>query len=338
MNVLLAAERYDAPRELFDGRQPHLMHLVDDRAQMRHLLYSNLNPVAAGLVAKPGQMPGRVLDFEDWLRDGVVVKRPDFYFGKNRPAELVLKLSAPLRLLASFGGDLNALVYHLKRLADEGCSATRAARTRPVLGAERLVTMHPWAEPKTMAAAGGERVPSFKVGALGGEGRDARRRCAREVMDFRRRYHDARVARLRGEDAAYPHGTYGPRVYQAAPVEQAPTADALLALAGPETLAEAMDREPGDTRVERNALIDHVRDRLREEAGDLVAEEDLDFQAGEGRGCSEFDTGAERPHAETRHRFAPTRSRDDTTEHPRRLIIERDRRRALGRSASDPPR
>jgi len=337
VNVLLAMERYDAPRQVFDSRQAHLMHLVDDRAQMRHLLYSHLNPVAAGLVAKPAQMPGRVLGFEDWLRDGVVVKRPDFYFGKSRPEELVLKLSAPLRLLASFGGDLRALVYHLKRLADDGCSALRDARTRPVMGAATLRKMHPWAEPKTMAAAGGRRVPSFKVGALGEHGRELRMRCAREVTGFRGRYSETRMARLRGEDVAYPHGTYGPRVYQAAPVEETPPWDGLLALAGPLTLEEAMGGEPVGPRAERNALIDRVRELQREEAGALIAEEHLDFQAHEARDPREHNLGEERPHAETRHRFAATRDIDDAANHPRRLIIELDRRRALGRGGSDPP-
>jgi len=47
----------------------------------------------------------------------------------NRPEELRLKLTPPLRLLASFGGDLRGLVYHLGRLVDDGCRALRAGRS-----------------------------------------------------------------------------------------------------------------------------------------------------------------------------------------------------------------
>jgi hypothetical protein len=50
LNALLARERYDAPRELWDGRPPHRMRLLDAAAQASQLVYEHLNPVAAGLV------------------------------------------------------------------------------------------------------------------------------------------------------------------------------------------------------------------------------------------------------------------------------------------------
>jgi len=337
LNTLLAMERYDSPRTLFDGRQAHVMQLVDDSAQLRHLLYSHLNPVAAGLVAKPEQMPGRTLGFDDWLGDGVVVKRPEFYFGKNRPEELRLKLTPPLRLLASFGGDVKTLVYHLRRLTDDGCRALRAARTRPVMGAEALRRMHPWAEPKTLAESGGKRVPSFKVGALGDEGRDRRRRCAQEVTAFRSRYRETRRCRLQGEDAVFPHGSYGPRAYYAAPVEPEATPDAILTLDGPRSLEEALGDLEAPTRERRNELLDAAREAQRGEAAEQLLEEQLDFEPGapfHGHAPAE----GERMPAETRHRFARHRDVTDNDPHARRLVIERDRR--LGRPPGDtgPPR
>ena len=48
------------------------------------------------------------------------------------------------------------------------------------MGALALKRMHPWAEPKTLAPAGGRRVPSFKVGVLGEDGRLVRRRAEPE--------------------------------------------------------------------------------------------------------------------------------------------------------------
>jgi hypothetical protein len=76
INTLLAHERYDAPRQLFDGRAPHDMRLLDAAAQASHLTYEYLNPVAAGLVARPEHMPGVILDLGHWKSGGVSVQRP----------------------------------------------------------------------------------------------------------------------------------------------------------------------------------------------------------------------------------------------------------------------
>lgn len=329
LNKLLERERYDAPGQLFDGRPTHVMQLVDGAAQMRHLLYSRLNPVAAGLVDQPDRMPGRGLRFEDWLGDGVIVTRPDFYFGKDRPQELRLALTPPLRLLAAFDGDKRSLVYHLRRLIDDGVRAFRAGRQRPVVGADGLKAMHPWAEPKTLRERGGQRVPAFKVGVPGDEGKQLRARCAREVKAFRQAYRSARERRLDGEDIAYPHGTYGPRAYHNAPVEPEPAPGALLTLPGPRSLPEVT----GDRGVpHRRALVDAVREQQREE----IAEISQDLEARP----DEDSFHRERPAPQTRHRFDDALPVDAGTPHPRRLTIERDERYARSGSGrgTGPPR
>lgn len=335
LSALMAQERYDTPGQLFDDRPTHVMQLVDEPAQMRHLLYSHLNPVAAGLVKRPEQMPGRVLSFRDWLGDGVVVKRPAFYFGKDRPEELRLVLTPPLRLLAAFGGDMAKLVYHLGRLVDEGVRAHRVGRRGPPLGADALVRMHPWAEPRTLGAPGGQRVPSFKIGVLGPGGAEARARCGAEVRAFREQYRRVRECRLRGEDVAYPHGTYGPRVYQAAPVEPEPWPDALLTLPGPRCLAEALG-ECGEHEMasRRRALLDEVRTAQAEDVAAAQVDESIEFRWDR---ASRVELG-ERSEPQTLHRRERSAPAHAVRQHPRRLIIERDDGDGRGDGDTGPPR
>ncbi len=155
INTLLAHERYDAPRHVFDKRSSHAMRLLDAEAQASHLVYEHLNPVAAGLVARPEQMPGTVLDFGHWRSwRRCRVRRPDVYFEDSRPEELWLSLTPPPLLYQAFDGDLDALVHHMRRLSDDGARAIRDARRRPPIGAAKVSRIHPWNEPKTMAEPG----------------------------------------------------------------------------------------------------------------------------------------------------------------------------------------
>ncbi len=66
LHTLLCEERYDAPREVFDDRPTHMMRLMDAEAQAGHLLYEQLNPVAAGLVQQVEDMPQLAVDFRLW--------------------------------------------------------------------------------------------------------------------------------------------------------------------------------------------------------------------------------------------------------------------------------
>lgn len=95
INALLAANRYDMPSQVFDGEQAHAMRLLDAAAQLGHLVYEHLNPVAAGLVSRPVHMPGTVLNFRMWNAGGLMVKKPDVYFGDDRPDELWLPMGPP---------------------------------------------------------------------------------------------------------------------------------------------------------------------------------------------------------------------------------------------------
>src|SRR5690606_32624192 len=95
----LDEERDDAPRNVFDKRSSHAMRLVDAAAQASHLTYEHLNPVAAGLVARPEHMPGTTLDGGHWKAGGIWIERADFYFSSDRPDALRLELTPPPLLM-----------------------------------------------------------------------------------------------------------------------------------------------------------------------------------------------------------------------------------------------
>jgi putative transposase len=343
INVLLAHERYDAPRNVFDGRESHCMRLLDAAAQASHLTYEFLNPVAAGLVAQHDHMPGTVLDWGHWKTGGIVVRRPDVYFSDQRPEELRLELSPPPLLMRAFDGDLDGLVHHMRRLSDHGCRALRDARRgRAPLGAQRLVRMHPWNEPRTLAEPGGRLVPTFKVGATGFIARRTRCAAAREVRGFRIAHEQARRARLAGNSAAeFPYGTYAMRRFHRVPVAE-PHPEAIVARPGPSlndvlvTIAEQSARN--EAQPPREPTLEQIRAAWTAEAADLAARGELDFVAEtpasspspttntEGEEPSEKRTRRE---PRRRHRFDP--DLDEARPQPCRLIIHRDRRRGRPR-------
>ena len=351
LNTLLARERYDAPGDLFDGRPTHVMRLLDPSSQAQHLVYEHLNPVAAGLVSRPQQMPGRVLEFGHWKSGGLVVKRPEVYFGNERPSELWLELTPPPLLYEAFDGDLEGLVQHMGQLSKEGGRALREARTRPPLGAQRLRRMHPWQEPRTLAAAVGQVVPSFKVGSRDRRGQETRALAALETTGFRLQHAEARQRFREGEHGVlFPHGTYEMRVAFDAKVAE-PDAEAIVCQPGPllsevkaalEARAPAREAREQRKRQQRE-MFAALGEAWKEEAESLSEAVDLDFARGDSERSERgerapSESRAVRPQPEERHvsdRDPPSKA----TPHARRLIIKRDRRRGRpsGRWSQAPP-
>src|SRR5690606_17869634 len=132
------------------------MRLLDAAAQPSHLTYEHLNPVAAGLVARPEHMPGTTLDSGHWKAGGIWVERPDFYFSSDRPDALWLELTPPPLLMRVFDGDLEALIHHMRCLSEDGIRALRDARARAPMGAQKVrrlihgLSRRPW--PKGVGA------------------------------------------------------------------------------------------------------------------------------------------------------------------------------------------
>lgn len=346
LNTLLAHERYDAPRELFDGRSAHCMRLLDAPAQASQLVYEYNNCVAAGLVSRPEHMPGYTFDFELWRTGYLDVQRPPVYFGDDRPECIRLYVTPPPLLFAAFGGDLDWLIYHMKRSSEDAARTLRAARRREPLGARRIARLHPWSEPRTLRETGGARVPSFRLGARGFIGRQTATAAALQTREFRREHHRARLARLAGDhERRFPFGTYEMRVRHRAPVAAEPNQGALVAQPGPllcDVQAELHAGERPRTRDELRAhavqMLDDVRTAVTDEAAELCAHAELDFeQPGAGDASASADPHPDRP-VITRHRFSRPRDGVDAT--ARRIIVLRDRRR--GRPAAtvrgaDPP-
>jgi hypothetical protein len=367
LNTLLARECYDQPGELFDKRSSHLMRLCDEPAQCTHLAYERLNTTAAGLVARPEHMPGRVFDFGLWKVGHIEVPRPDFYFSDRQPEVLRLEVTPPPLLYRAFGGDLDKLVHAMERLVEQGLREIRARRRGEPLGARRLLRLHPWSEPRTLRETRGKRVPTFRIGARGIVGQQQHIEAALETRAFRQSHREAHLARQAGDDSKpYPYGTYLMRVQHGAPVAEPPEPfTAIVTRPGP-TLREVKaeleaqaargmachDPEP---RVE---LFEQSRQALRDEADELCehASEGMDFRtppqavsspaaapAGRAALGAELPEDGDRPErdpaAVVRHRFdRPDREGRDRA--ARRVVTLRDRRmgrRPGVRHGNDPP-
>jgi len=218
VNTLMARERYDQPHELFDDRPTHTLRLRDGEAQALHLACEFVNCVAAGLVDRPGRMPGFVFDFDLWLSGYLDVPKPKIYFGDCRPDVIRMRVIPPPLLYHAVGADMERLVYHIKRMAREAVQKIVTARKRPALGPEAVMALHPWSEPKALRESGGKRVPTFRIGMSGAVDRKVRVQAAEEVHQFRSEHEEAQLARKNGDfEREFPHGTYNMRVHHNAP-------------------------------------------------------------------------------------------------------------------------
>ena len=183
---------HDAPGSVFDKRQTHAMRLVDPAAQMSQAVYHHLNPVAAGLGRRRAAHAGasRGLSALEGRR-GFAVKRPDVYFGPDRPEELWLELTPPPLLFDAFDGDMDALVHQIgaHHQGPDASHQAASALAYPDGRSGASAGCTPGASPERFAEPGGQRSsPSFKVGA--GRviaGQQLRIAAARETTSLPRR-------------------------------------------------------------------------------------------------------------------------------------------------------
>lgn len=333
LNQLLLELGYDKPRQIWDGRQPHYLRLLDASAQISQLVYTDLQNVAAGLVDRVEHMPGRQLTVGMWATDGLAVRKPPVYFDRTRPSETQVNPEPEPELLRAFDGDVRAAIHHHEKLSRQTARQIRAERKRPVMGAQKLRRMHPYDEPRTLAEPGGQRVPTFRIGTRGEVGRQVRIAASMETTAFRQEHAETRAQRLEGEAVAFPFGTYGERVFNGARVKE-PYEDALLAQPGPllhEVMAEFENGTPEPT--DRVELLEAVRETLTEEVPEFVEDSTLDYRKPDP---DEPRDEGERPPPETKHRLDRKR---EYRENPRRLIIRRDVRRGRPKKkrGADPP-
>ena len=267
-----------------------------------------------------------------------------------------LEVTPPPLLYRAFGGDIDALVHHMKKAAESGIRSLRVARQGPAYGARRMRRLHPWDEPRSLRETGGQRLPSFKIGAKGIVGRQVRIDASKETSGFRRNHEDSRLARLGGDfEAEFPYGTYewGRR---GAPVQAAPPPGALVSAPGPllvdvqAELERDRDLRTG-LRQQSRLIIDEVREAFAEEAQEVVEHAGMtlseasvvrvsvpnaaDAEKGDEPGSGEHA----RPTVVVRHRF--DRRIEQGAYAPRRVVVLRDRRRGRpatsGKHGDDPP-
>ena len=149
LNALLDERGYEAPGQIFDGRQMHVMRVLDAEAQMASLVYERLNPVEAGLADTCDGIPGVVLGPARWRAGGYEQAKPPVFFASG-PERQRLTMGPPPLLYLAFGGEVDALVHHLRKLEREGERRIRKARNgRPARTAAEVRAIDPFDEPRT---------------------------------------------------------------------------------------------------------------------------------------------------------------------------------------------
>ena len=294
LNALLDERGYEAPGQIFDGRQMHVMRVLDAEAQMASLVYERLNPVEAGLADTCDGIPGVVLGPARWRAGGYEQAKPPVFFASG-PERQRLTMGPPPLLYLAFGGEVDALVHHLRKLEREGERRIRKARNgRPARTAAEVRAIDPFDEPRTGKERGGERIPSFKTGL----GRDANIAGAVEVRKWRETYQAAEREWRAGHpggtstEVEFPHGThllaarYGVRVGEAGAKDR-------VSAPGP-TLEEAKESVAAGEAQRDRGLPDRVRAYMRQ-MHDLEASES-DPDAGAATGASRATDGSDESH------------------------------------------
>lgn len=339
----MLAHGYDAPDNVWDKRSTNVMRLLGSGAQLEWLLYSHLNPVAAGLVERVEQYPGWASDL-GLLKGGVVgVKKPPLYYGKRKSGELPLTFTPLPALGRAFDGDGDAMVHWLRRTAREmenGYRDQRRASGARVVGAARVRGIHPWAEPRTAREPRGERIPTFKIGELGELADDAERRdlvlrCVAEGAEFVRAHGACRERWRDGDrEVVFPAGTYNMRVEHGVAVAE-PSPDAMLCVgdAEPSSLAIPADqrktllgqiaRRVMDAGQPPNLALSGITD-AGEPAGDAPSDPPAGAPPAPVPGEEAAPSRPARPPAHGVPLEAP--SATATVEHPRRVVSLRTRR------------
>jgi hypothetical protein len=253
---------------------------------------------------------------------------------------LVLEVTPPPLLFEAFGGDIDALVMHMKQLENENIRLLRARQRRGPLGAQRIMRIHPWSEPRTLRETGGKPVPSFRYGARGILGQQLEVEGAREVHRFRANNREVRIARRDGDlTRAFPIGTYKERVVHGAPVDPEPEAgNAAIAMPGP-TLADIEAKLALEGTQDATVIAANVKDVV-DEARAALADESEELAEHAQDEVGDFRLSPQDRHVVVRHRF--DRNQPAAGSGVRRVVTQRDRRRgrpaaAHNRHGADPP-
>lgn len=272
VNTLLQKRGFDAMDNVWEGRQPHRMRLLDAEASMTNSIYERLQPVAAGLVDRPEDMPGFVFDWSMW-RPGRIVKvdAPENVYFDMRYREKTCELNFvanPLPL-SLFNWNVERLIYWMRKLEHLGNRRILRERNWRCRGAQAVLNIHPFDEPRKRRATRGGTVPSFRIGARGIIGRETRIVSSMETTCFREEHRQAsRDFRNGDRERVFPYGTdkmarlYGVRV------ESEPKPDAILIAPGnsAEELRDEARRNESGLSEDARRVITNVKNAIDAEA------------------------------------------------------------------------
>ena len=289
LNALLKKRGYDPMGQVFEARHTHRMRLLDPEAMVQHLMYQQMQNVAAGLVKRPEEMPGNAFSFDDWGSESMVMRHPmrilsdpsceGQRIGATDEADerndIRERFTAPPELIALFDGDRAKLRYSMVRQERETLAAmhdVRRMRARSegrqrarYRGAEAVLRIHPYDEPRTPPEPHADIVPTFRVGASGEEGRRLRILAGQDIQAFRDANRECSIRWRKGErGVVFPYGTdllerqFGATVAEEPPDNAIVTAPGLLP-------SEVAKRYPSRTNPTLSKHVVHVLDTSREE-------------------------------------------------------------------------
>ncbi len=198
--ALGAKALYQVPENVWAAEKPSAVELHGAAAQLEAVLYTALNPVAAGLVPRAATWPGAI-SLPGTRR--IEVRRPDAWFGEDRPEVLTLDITPP----PAWTGDDDAWhVWLAEQVAQREAliGGERRAQRLPFLGRERVLRQRPFDRPRnrdelmphrnpTVATAGDGPLMRFVLGML---------------RDWRSAYREARERWRLDKAAGFPLGTW----------------------------------------------------------------------------------------------------------------------------------
>ncbi|HEU0030442.1 MAG TPA: hypothetical protein VFQ53_07415 [Kofleriaceae bacterium] len=206
MNVL--RERREA---FWTGDQVNVVRLDDYAAVIDKLCYTFVNPVRHNTVADPNDWPG-LSTYKMLRRDTVLkVRRPDFFFRKNRPDSLPAYVELKMTIPEELGARAHVLADLKEHLASaaEYWRAYHQARGRTPLGRRAVLRQSWWDFPAHDPNHEQWRTRRNRLKPTRAS-KDPLRREEAAIVDqtFLDDHRRARVALKAGRPCVFPYGTY----------------------------------------------------------------------------------------------------------------------------------
>lgn len=203
-------------------RRPNWCALTDKQAQWKKLVYTLVNPVAAGLVETHNQWPGLISSLRTLEKGKLKVNRPKGFFAdkeERAPLKtLVLRFSPLPGAEAVEYKDYLTMLRHQVKSEEKRIQEERKKQNKPFLGAQAVrdmpVERRPVkkAPPLPAAPQKGKRVKkqeSDRIKPRAAGEKDALAAWLIQYGIFQALYQEARKAFLAGDRAVeFPYGTY----------------------------------------------------------------------------------------------------------------------------------